>query len=538
MSRQRIKPVVWTSEELAKLEIYRTHGTAAAVAATGRTAWAVQSMAKKRGIVFEDPDHWNKDDIERVRRDYSIVGGKALAVMLNRSYTSVKALAKKLHVSYASAGPKAWTEQQDAFLREYYPDHGGDFVAEKLGKAKRVIHQRAHNLGVRWNNPGWFTDEEKQAIRADYAKLGGRACAEKHGRTEAAINYLIRREGWAYENGHYWSEEDEAKLRAGYETRPMKDLCAELNRTRSAITNRAHILGLHRGERKFGDVSCLLDGSPQSLYWIGFLLADGHFSGEHLGLNVSVADRDHVARLAAMLGDYPVHERIAKDERGHPRTMAVLSCYDNIAIPQLMEKFDIRPRKTYEPPNLAGLGLSDHDLTCMLLGFFDGDGNTMKSYPSVRHPEAPLKMRGGRIMLHAAWAPVLEDWRIAVGRFLGVRTTPVSLVQKPHMNTRAITSYTYWGIGVEVMRAFGKFARDNGLPVLERKWWWCPANDGEPEVVSPIPPPIFKIAASAQTSMDGLMGLLHQPAPKRPAKPAQRRSTHLRPVQPDLLETD
>ena len=56
--------------------------------------------------------------------------------------------------------------------------------------------------------------------------------------------------------------------------------------------------------RSKADMSKLLKGSLPAVYWMGFLLADGHFtkSGSAIQVSVALQDQDHLTRFANFVG--------------------------------------------------------------------------------------------------------------------------------------------------------------------------------------------------------------------------------------------
>ena len=70
--------------------------------------------------------------------------------------------------------------------------------------------------------------------------------------------------------------------------------------SRTALRDKANALGLKlpNGNRK-ANLEILLDGSLQSMYWIGFLLADGHFHkiGDRLRLDQDIGDISHLLKF-------------------------------------------------------------------------------------------------------------------------------------------------------------------------------------------------------------------------------------------------
>lgn len=196
-----------------------------------------------------------------------------------------------------------------------------------------------------------------------------------------------------------------------------------------------------------GSLERLLEESPTAAYWIGFLMADGHFSDRRLAVKVSVSDIEHVRSLAAWLGP---NFRVKVERRG---TIASLACQQPATVAALRERFDISSRKTYEPPRALPYA-SEELLTAWLIGLIDGDG-TVRLQTGRRGAIASL-------VAHASWGPLLQlvSARLGLGR-VGARRG----------GEKNLSTYAALTISAHPqMVALKVFAGTQRLPVLQRKW--------------------------------------------------------------------
>ncbi len=141
--------------------------------------------------------------------------------------------------------------------------------------------------------------------------------------------------------------------------------------------------------------------TPESAYWIGFLMADGCVSREHAGkslrlsLRLSVKDREHLERFRAWLGSrHAIYEKDHLDPAGKPRR----SCCLQIASEPLCTalcRWGVQPRKTGRKAPAPELE-NDRDFW---RGCVDGDG-------SVYEGASRVYLSGGRPIVDAwsAWA--------------------------------------------------------------------------------------------------------------------------------------
>lgn len=178
----------------------------------------------------------------------------------------------------------------------------------------------------------------------------------------------------------------------------------------------------------------LLDGSRESAYWLGFLLADGHFSASGR-LVVTLADKDteHLKNLSTFLG-----VSLRTDAKRQTATVAVM---DTATVQHLKEKYSISNKKSVSPPDLSVC--SEEELRCMAIGFIDGDGHICKQ----------TGRRGGfiGIKVHKAWLDILKTL---------FPTAKVGVNAKGY--ARAFISKHADCVALKLVA--------NSLPSLKRKW--------------------------------------------------------------------
>jgi hypothetical protein len=132
------------------------------------------------------------------------------------------------------------------------------------------------------------------------------------------------------------------------------------------------------------DFSRLLEGSNESYYWLGFLMADGHFSKRfRLQVNLSAKDKSHIVLLQQFL-----HIQYLKLETKKGKEYCDIRGMDTKVMRTIMEKYNIRNDKTKNPCDLSTL--TEEQLFCLSIGFIDGDGRIAKVYKRV-HPFLAVK---------------------------------------------------------------------------------------------------------------------------------------------------
>lgn len=218
------------------------------------------------------------------------------------------------------------------------------------------------------------------------------------------------------------------------------------NRTWAAIKLHASYMGLEYNvgvhEYVSADLSVLLEDFPIAYYWMGFLAADGSFSGNRLKLSLANKDRNHVIRFAQFI-KCRNHQQ-AKD------TSYSVSVQDSFTIPKIIEKYDLKKSKTYNPPDISWM---QRDMFfSFFIGFVDGDGCIGKQ--SGRN-DCQLRIKN-----HASWISVLQHMVDMIST-----ETNISL---PNAKINA-AGYAQMAISNSVVLKWLK-EQSKELPVLARKW--------------------------------------------------------------------
>ena len=242
-----------------------------------------------------------------------------------------------------------------------------------------------------------------------------------------------------------WKPDEDCKLQSMYPLAEVEELQSVFNdRSWDAIKIRAEKLGIERlnlPDYRMADLSVLLKDEPQSMYWVGFILADGSFSNENrLRFHLAQKDMSQVVRFSRYIN---YTGRLQKPD---------ISVMDSHNVPLLLKKFDIKPRKTYNPPDPLVYDQLPSDLWISLfIGFIDGDGcisNMRENANSIR------------IKLHSSWLGMLNSFSMRLSRELVSDTKPAKINNQ---------GYAQWSTGrrdimLKLKRATKK------LPVLKRKW--------------------------------------------------------------------
>lgn len=193
--------------------------------------------------------------------------------------------------------------------------------------------------------------------------------------------------------------------------------------------------------------------TPVSFYWLGFLLADGHFrkmpsSSIELSVELSNKDLTHLQTLLLFLGrdisSYSSRTRQTKLSAGLQTHVSFRLSSNELC--DLVAYFDIHHNKTKFPPNITNyLSLSLLQKQCLLIGYIDGDG-------FVR---GRLGHRDGKLECHSSWISMYEF-------FNSFLITPYTISCKEEKVILFLSS-------VDVGNLYEMACRES-LPILMRKW--------------------------------------------------------------------
>ncbi|MBS1911014.1 MAG: HTH domain-containing protein [Bacteroidetes bacterium] len=142
--------------------------------------------------------------------------------------------------------PKApfWTADEDAFLRKHYPREGARYVAEKLGRPKGGVNERAAALGIRSLAIRPWTHKEEALLRLQYQKLTASQLAKRLNRSEQSVRHRIRKLGLNDSGSAPWTSDELAYLSAHYDSMSNAELARAIGRSIDAVELKAGRLGL------------------------------------------------------------------------------------------------------------------------------------------------------------------------------------------------------------------------------------------------------------------------------------------------------
>ena len=213
-----------------------------------------------------------------------------------------------------------------------------------------------------------------------------------------------------------------------------------------AIEVYANKRGLKRDSKRNGDLSPLLNDTPETYYWTGFIMADGNLNkNNHLIVQLSKKDKVHLEKLAEFLGTNctPIGSDMYRVALMHKGKSSLFR-----------DKFDLHYRKTYNPPSIEIFyKMPDYLFTSLIIGFIDGDGSILKNGSGIR------------IWNHFSW----NTFHSYIRDFLYKKSN----ITKTGNEVKLVKNgkYSYVTFHRRQMIQFLKLKTiELNLPVLERKW--------------------------------------------------------------------
>lgn len=204
--------------------------------------------------------------------------------------------------------------------------------------------------------------------------------------------------------------------------------------------------GVHKKKHPNKMEKLLLE-TPESYYWIGYLLADGHFDKNYrLKFTQNGEDKVSVEKFKKYIEtETPIIYKEKTD-------CASISIMNTDVIKQIIEKFDIKSNKTYNPPSKSVFeNISDDMLSYLFIGFVDGDGHI-----GNLHKRKDFNLR---IKTHSSWFDILD---IFSKRIFGIE------------NHTRINKQGYAELSIgdsQLLKCFKrKYIEGSNVEPLKRKW--------------------------------------------------------------------
>lgn len=246
------------------------------------------------------------------------------------------------------------------------------------------------------------------------------------------------------------TDEQWTLIREMYPTGDLDLLAQKLNKKRHAISELARKKGIKRlvnGNRN-GDLSILLDGSLMSMYYLGFIAADGYITKDgHLMISQSIKDKDSIDKMAKYL------KTDVKEIHGQGfneyTCYRIAICDQDIGV-QIREMFGLKEHetKTYDGVKLDFIKTPEQ-AAAFFIGCINGDGSR--------------NAQSFRIECHTTWFDVYKNLLAKLPKNMQNISIIIGFKKSQNKN------YCRLGTRKSATQSLVEFAKLHGLPLADRK---------------------------------------------------------------------
>ena len=248
-----------------------------------------------------------------------------------------------------------------------------------------------------------------------------------------------------------WSPEQLKYLKENYALTKQEVLMDVLKKSKDQIRWKAKEFKLTKKISKtHTDASFLEDfNNPESLYWWGFLTADGCITPKQIIFSLEEKDAEYVKKFAVKCKSNV--KKITRINSWHkvPYTMVRTVVNDSFLIARLIKRLKIKPQKTYNPFDISEF-LEKSRLLYYFAGLVDGDG-----YIGTKK-----KGRVIVIKVHYNWHKSFDLISKKLNDYYGLRST--SYISK--------TGWAMLKIGHKEDMKILFSLLDGKVPIMPRKW--------------------------------------------------------------------
>lgn len=222
-------------------------------------------------------------------------------------------------------------------------------------------------------------------------------------------------------------------------------VCKSCAVTKSSVFQKGH--HLNDSVKRNNTLNRLLEElTPQTFYWVGYLIADGSFD-KNSKFEFCLAEKDK-----KVLEEFSKYINYTNKLMYREKTKAYrISFANSIDNPKFMEFYGFKQRKTYNPIDFEIYKQFDKSLlTALLIGIIDGDGHIEQNGSSNAYAI--------KITAHKVW----EKFYSELCQYLDI---PEHIKSRKNSNTLTIGIYKY-----NIIISLKDFIIQNNLFHLERKW--------------------------------------------------------------------
>lgn len=358
---------------------------------------------------------WSNQEKDILKAKYGNTKTSDLSSSLqNRGVATIVAMARSLGLTKDFF----WTKNEDDLLKKIFPTASHDELLKAFpGKTLNSIRSRAYN---------GFGLKTIKSVRCP---------------TEEEVRYLISK------NVSY------------------RDVVKKYGISNTYFNRIANRLGIKKNDiwanKRRSQIGILLNRDVSSMYWMGFLCADGHFNGSCIMIALCKKDFGHFKKLLKFVRYVGAPKKIIKKPKticGNITSKTYTSYWASFGnkevVCELMSRFGIVSDKTKTPISTDEL-VDENMFLAWLCGFIDGDGSISN------YSKNGKKTNGCRCTIgcYKTWHQFFKFMSHKINRIFGCEPRLRFDKQMIRIN---ITN--------QCLVQIKKFAIKNGLPIMNRKW--------------------------------------------------------------------
>lgn len=223
------------------------------------------------------------------------------------------------------------------------------------------------------------------------------------------------------------------------------------DRTYSSLKSKAKNLKIQKNKSilSHNKLAILLEERNEIYYWLGFLMADGHFSKlNDIKLTVSAKDLNHLEKFANLIGAKISNCKTVTYNNYTSKSYS-LAVRDVNTVSNLKIKYSINSNKTENPCDISQFNTYEKFLS-WFVGFFDGDGCVLKNKIG--------RTNGLRIQIYHTWINNLKFICEQIKLYLNVDS-------RVYIDSQG---YARW-VCFKNANIIVKAIQNLNLPIMERK---------------------------------------------------------------------
>ena len=257
----------WTKSEIEYLKsAYGREQTSKIAQELNRTEGAIYSQAHelrlpsaKRKVTLRSR-RWTDAELKYLKETYGRKPLSEIARELDRTGEAIRKRAQQLHLHHAldakRVAPRQWTDDEMQYIKDVHGHTPASEIAQKLDRTEASIRAKAFKLQLkrapdetRLRRNQW-TNAELEYLKNVYGLKPTSTIARELSRTESAVRERARRlklkSNWLREHDKRepWTQQEDRIVREEFMTTPIALLSEKLNRTETAVHDRASVLGI------------------------------------------------------------------------------------------------------------------------------------------------------------------------------------------------------------------------------------------------------------------------------------------------------